>query len=1470
MMHSLHVSQTALKGAKMSPPAMYGPTTSITTTQALPIVIDSPSMLLFPSRAITPVTTLLTPGVFDRKGPEVVKEVKEQFALKDKKGRKMLLYENDALVKLPVPFFPRIAASFKVDMWVRTHVTKSIMKVLEVLDVADGRADNQFSITLNIDERGDSPKAGAVRVLLRDSAHRVAYAGFPAGHLFDDKWHFLQCSVVSAADRDIRLTIDGIPVEPVCDTTDSSNHYGPTGFVSWKAVAFVGATTICTGEEPIHHLPCLNSFKGYIADVAFWDMSSSGKTLLARFPFADPKGIRDMVTGNRGELIRGTWETGTFPKTSLCFEGDAYVNVGTLDSFGEHLSFFSVELWMQSSVTDRQMCLMKTTDSTTKQVMGITIHANGKGYKKNSLLVELCDEAGKAVLGTVEAELCDGKWHHLYWAFHYGDVMVVADGTPMGLTMNSDTPTTFRNFSTFFAIGAHNRKGVIEQLFDGYVSNFEICVAKQPFCKWQLDDGPGSMLVEDVVGKKSGTFVHNYDKVKNYSYWIPWHPIKSHGFISSEIEDLVKSLEWKQVEMHDNNVVRAACVTIDSSSEEEVLTDLLHKQDVELSPELPESVWEVMKGYADVKEFFQTTTAEYLEVPNKRKNTADAALVGHVFWLLSVGDATFCLCNVAGGIVAPGAYYNPETMNWQGPVSSFRRGHKITLSRNKSISDFESSFVKAGSRSEFWPRTPQHAPLTMQLIAPFMKLSGSNTFFLQTCSQGPCDTLPVVDVCHSFTLLNGLNRSNRRNAAIFLQKHLRKFLAVLFVKRKKAIELHHKRKLQYRSPDKEGGDVGLPPLMFSAKPSTKRMRALLIASYLPLDHSIEPAFEITHHLYELSDSLAKSGYEVVLIHSKSADFKLRPSRDNVKKRIKQFLEVNTAFSLVWIAGRGCATRGMYNPPRAIHFRSWMEGDEKEARANIEEACMLELRDLVAKYPYPMTAPNMEPKLTSRSKTSISERYKYTYTRWVGTGNKKVVGEEAAPKEKQKSAMNHLLMAAISSFEKFETAFRYRMSDLESSARNRLFNVFDEDLEWAKRYPSVYARHIMLDDSPLACDEESALTVTEISDMVLSGKNAPYRMLVMDCLGWRGEAGHFFFGSAAGHFKGDYVINSYDSPSTMLVSSLLARAALGIPVPLTSQHVMVGRISQYLIERLTKYPRVQLTSDSEASPSCPAIPMTRCIVKTRQDIRAEKEHAALMGLDSSRQIWSLLSCSVDVDMFSSQFESTIDTCIKAVSGVRKTEVMKTVPLPWLDIEVCLSMAKLIRLRKEITEELKEACEPFDVTITMLPALTFQAARRTTRRSSQQQRRTSVQGPRRGSTIEKLLHSGQEIGAQVSRAETSIVRIALAGEDDVRDPRWLTVSKKPANPAIHKFCNHIRTWVQQGNLAMGLCRRSMGFSVPCVGLRQRAVLRALSDDVGAYRITKTHRAGHLFASGVVFDSLGVFLAAEEDRLYSMAFR
>eukprot|EP01059_Diplonema_ambulator_P000613 TRINITY_DN10507_c0_g1_i3.p1 TRINITY_DN10507_c0_g1~~TRINITY_DN10507_c0_g1_i3.p1 ORF type:complete len:1345 (+),score=321.64 TRINITY_DN10507_c0_g1_i3:385-4419(+) len=1342
------------------------------------------------------------------------------------------------------------------------------MKVFEVLDLAGTRGDNVFNITLNIDTKGDSASAGSLRVYLRDSGHREAHAGYQVDSLFDSEWHFVEVHVVSASRRDIALYIDGAYVLPVHEAVDYPDEYGPTGFATWVPVAFVGATTICKGGDPIYHLPCLNTFKGYLADLAIWEYDSDGiKSLTARVPLADPKGIRDMVSGSKGESIRAAWVVGNFPTTYLRFEGDSFVNVGTLGAFGGQLSFFSMELWMRSSVVDREMCLVKVTDNT-KQAVGMTLHSDGKVYSKNKLVVELCDSTGKVMVGTIDVELCDGVWHHVYWAFHYGDVMVVLDGTPAEISISSDLPTSFHHFSTFIPIGAHNNNGYVRRHFDGYISDFEICTAKKPFSRWKLNDGPGSLVIEDSVGKSSGTFVHCNDRVKKHNYWAPWHPIEEHGFISSEIEDLIKSLEWKQVEMHDNNVVRGACLAVDTTTDgSELLMDIVHQREVTELAVLPDDVWTVMTGYSDVKEFFETTM-QYL--------THRQPAAGHLVWLLGVGDAVFCLCMIAGSAVRPGAYFNPATLGWQGPISSFGKGHKQTLYRNQSIRAFETAFLKMGSRPELWLSENCPTSLIMQVLVPFIKEGGANTYFLHTCCKGPQGTLPYSDVGYAFAVLGGLHLTNINNAAVVIQRNVRRYLALLVAKRERAVLKASSTK--YRVPHRasvSGPASSLPPLPFNESPTkahaaarSKRMHALLIASYLQLDSRIEPALDVTHHLYDLQATLTRVGYEVVMIHSKSADFKLRPTRDIVKAKVKQFLEADAAYSLIWVAGRGSSSRGMYNPPMQSSFRRWMESDEREAREHIDEQHMLTLRTIVAQYPYPKHA-DPAPVPIPRTKASIAERYKYAYTRWLGNSNKMTLGDESPPASRTPRVSEMANAAARLTFEKFETEFRYRVSDIESSARSRLFTMLDEDLEWAKRYPTCHARHVMLDDSPLACNEASALTVSQMRDMVLGSKGAASKMLVVDCVGWRGEAGHFFIGSAAGTFSGDYCINpGHETPSYLLVSLWLARALSGIPGTMRSEYVTVSRVSEYIISRLAKYPRVQLQSDSAVNPSCPTIRMTTSIAKTRQELHAEKEQAALVGTETKKQFWSFVSCNEDIDIFDPGLHTNIDAYLKTTSGVRGTELLKIIPLPWVDVEVALPMSRLIRLRADIEKEFEEACAPYEVSVFIRPATTLASVKRSMRRGSTQHRRSSGAGIRRGSGMESLLQSGMDLReGSIQQAETSIVRVTLQGVDGVKDPRWLIASKKAPHPDVEAFGRHVRRWVLMGGIVRGLCGRSLGFPVSCVGLRQCCIAYGISDPVGAYRLVKAQRNGFLATSGIAFDSIGVFLGPEEDRLCSM---
>ena len=1422
------------------------------------------------------------------------------------KTKTVLSFSNSTFIRMPpIENMSKFIESFRVDFWMSTTTTTKIMEVLDIQDETEGNC--SLNITLNA-TKSDTISQSSIRIRLKDAANIELYVEKNIPHMCDGNWHLVEVHINSARSRDVKIFFDGRNVnetgsqpELVRKFTQNRDYLeeyeiGPSSFNSWNPCIFVGGNTNCKLGGELQDLPCLNPFVGSLCEMRFWDLARTPRVLLSKYPLNDRSNeLTDLITGLKAQAVRTSWIDARLPTTFVRFDGVSFINVTPMGEFGSKMHFFSIEMWIKTETTSRPMSLLKTTDSVTGQCVGLSLHSTEEGsYSLNTIKAEVVTETDmKTTAVTSKSNLCNGEWHHLYWAHHYGDMIIVCDGEDLSKPHFSspplETPVNSRNqnlrqgrpresdfskFTSNLTIGAHNNGGKIEHCFDGVIAGVEIQINKTPYARWPMTDGVGSLLVRDEVGTNHGTHqLHTKIKQRN---WMCWYPLVPHESSSAAVEGLIQTLEWKHVEMHANNAVRVACLDINFKNEASIgaapvatVTDILHDREIDDlettdATKLPQGTWSrPLCGSEDLIKFLDGCIIKFglseTEAPKKKEGED----FGTIIILLSVGDAILSVCLTAEHRIPNNSTFDIHTRQWHGPITSFRKRYKSTMYKNKSNYEIESALLSIGSRQHIHQSVHRNGAggvvrddVVASLLLPHWRKCLNNVHVFHCLAKTSLDTVNLQDSQHALCFLGGMTLRTRNLAAIKIQTQIRRVLALAKVRLRRSKE--HPRSPLATNP--------FPMLSHSRISMSGKRTALLVASYMPIDDQFEPPLEVSYHMFELSETLESLGYSVKTLHSKSTNF--RPTRASTLSAISEFLanDADADFSIIWIGGRGNFGKGLIPPSRGSQIRSWVVDDEKVAREILIEeedqtSLSLMAESLTINVLLPKPTPNVEVREKQR-KHFIRIAPKRRSTDCVSPVHSPTNGNTTLDLPSEDCML-------ASRINLRENEWRCRHRELESKTRMRLMVRFDEDIEWSARYPSLSGAYVLLDDTPIVGQTSSeTLVVDDVMTEVQSIQSDVPRLIIFDTIGWRSEPGfyHIALSSAmapsASLHVGNYTGRNSMMASLYLNKALKGRAAkeqregrrLSNPCTLMATHVdgksclNVDMITSYVLRRLTKRDEINATCNSgparrksiasTISIAEPPTPTTDSLVSDDFD-----RCSAVL-----QTFWLLVTMPAGEP----QRLSTLSDSIKQsaeLQGVPVT-VLPPIPLPFVDIDIAIPYGTLSRNTSVITEIINKSLKNFDTTVVIRPgdypnivhSVEIDCGGRV--RSS---RGISLSIPQRKKNI---------------IIEVSIIRITLTNSYGERDLRWTPVESASNVKEINDFLKSASHFAKKTLIPqLSLRLRS---PLPVGRCQQFSLIRGCTNSIGTSRIIKVQHRDELRSHpNVSVVAGGAYLGDEGDR-------
>ena len=158
---------------------------------------------------------------------------------------------------------------------------------------------------------------------------------------------------------------------------------------------------------------------------------------------------------------------------------DAYVNVGTMGTFGSGMSSagVSIECWFSTTNSSVIMGIFGMYDGT--RILKLMLNEAGGSYGSGYWEVQWTDGASHTLSGYFSegGTLYNGGRHHLVATLHPGDntITFYFDGASCSPIYGTQTtPSSFANFGKAAYVGAYNVNGTLYYPFIGYLGRVAV------------------------------------------------------------------------------------------------------------------------------------------------------------------------------------------------------------------------------------------------------------------------------------------------------------------------------------------------------------------------------------------------------------------------------------------------------------------------------------------------------------------------------------------------------------------------------------------------------------------------------------------------------------------------------------------------------------------------------------------------------------------------------------------------------------------------------------------------------------------------------------------------------------------------------------------------------------------------------------------------------------------------------------
>jgi len=159
--------------------------------------------------------------------------------------------------------------------------------------------------------------------------------------------------------------------------------------------------------------------------------------------------------------------------TAYSFDGNDYVDVGTLGNYGTDLDekFWTMAMWVKTTTDGVRMCLFGNNEGTTFQIKFLINTDDDIGTLRVGRFVMVRkdnDNNIRTLAYTSDSGITDGEWHHIVWMLSKNSGQIFFDGVELSLsTISFGLADDMRNPTNSVLAGAINNNGSPALYFTG-------------------------------------------------------------------------------------------------------------------------------------------------------------------------------------------------------------------------------------------------------------------------------------------------------------------------------------------------------------------------------------------------------------------------------------------------------------------------------------------------------------------------------------------------------------------------------------------------------------------------------------------------------------------------------------------------------------------------------------------------------------------------------------------------------------------------------------------------------------------------------------------------------------------------------------------------------------------------------------------------------------------------------------------
>lgn len=755
--------------------------------------------------------------------------------LGDKNGRSALAHSTlsfaDEFV-LDVPRWGDVDAllgdgTLRFSLWLRPADTMTAPAcILELYDPMDTRF--HLSFTINVSEDGDFDRGSAVATL-RDAQNRKLSVAFPAAFPTSE-WQFFALTIAPAANT-MTLVVNGRTVRPRGLSADTPQTF----HAERPKFGRIGA---CKVTQPDGEQALANFYEGLMYGLTLSDAAE--RNVACHYPLtstvttdaSDPNAQEGLpcTVGYCGALTSPkpiVIKEEPFVACAPHFDGEAYVNCGSVGDFLLHIGRATIEFTIKTTHTSDTMTIIGVTDTPGKHLgFSVDLNASLSGvFQRHVLCMWVRDYTGAASRCAAELpDLFDDQWHTVQLKvvdLSGARFRLKVDGKFVNdalMTNGTANPDQFLCCSTPITIGCHNDRSARTQHFTGLLRDVRLQHnlpdSDVTVAAWPMSEGPSAQIALD--GSGHGFHGVYFRRGARACACLPIATYTAAGPAGDDDDEAGFDSRALKVARFTNNIVQLAFVAVRSVSlpsghVREEVQDVINGAAVNLDP-TPCGSCNPRLNSNDRRTltclpqdaFVEVTSTTLPTVFKQAMHRMGEMTRAHFVLQLRLGDALFTAADLVGVAKSVRARYEPRQLCWIDALSTLGIKNKATNALNHATTEAEQAVARFGAFPQLFKRSELMAPA--QSFESSSAIAGLVTHALVSGAEhtelhyvgvaAPSSTQQEVQSIT--TVVDRFRARSHVHAAIVMQKAVRKASARMEFQRRRQAALDDHTRLRHQ------------------------------------------------------------------------------------------------------------------------------------------------------------------------------------------------------------------------------------------------------------------------------------------------------------------------------------------------------------------------------------------------------------------------------------------------------------------------------------------------------------------------------------------------------------------------------------------------------------------------------------------------------------------------------------------------